>query len=151
MKRLFIEVSKTNDYNRWELESSLDACQDLSKNESSDFWWKVVDNARFEENLFQYISEADEIFMSTSIMPLVFGTDIGSPELWDAMLRLAIKNKITNKKVHIDRTLESIHWSNLNKKLLDKAFTKNYLYVASDDNEQWEQVDIDSLLREKFK
>lgn len=149
IRRLFIEVAPSNDYNKWELESSLDGCQDLSGIDGDNFWWKVVSEARFEPNLFQYIMEADEIYMSTAIMPLVYGTSIGSPELWNKMMKLAVEHNVTGKQIFNQRIYKDIEWGNLDKKLLDAAFKKNFLYVASDDSDKWEQVDIDKLLKQK--
>ncbi len=151
MKRLFIEVHKTNEHNKWELDDSVDTCQELSGIKGNDFFWKIIDNARFEPNLFEYIKEADEIYMSTAIIPLVHGTDIGSPELWNSMMQAAIKHNITGKKIFNQREYGHIQWDNLDKKLLDGAFKKNYLYVMDTECEKWEQVDVDTLLREKFK
>jgi hypothetical protein len=127
IKRLFIEIDSRNSHNDWKIESSLDGIQETSKNESKDFWWKIVDNARREENLFNFIKEADEIYMDTAIVPLVFGTSIGSPELWNNMMCLATEHKLSEKQIFIHRLYKDIQWSNLDKKLLKKAFKKNFL------------------------
>lgn len=149
IKRLFIEVAPANDYNKWELDSSLDGCQDLSGIDDENFWWKVVSEARFEPNLFQYILEADEIYMSTAIMPLVAYTSIGSPDLWNTMMKLSVEHNVTGKKIFNQRVYKDIEWGNLDKKLLDAAFKTNFLYVASDDYDKWAQVDIDKVLKIK--
>lgn len=148
MKRLFIEIDKINKHNEWELESSLDTAQELvDYNGKEPFFWKVVDNARWEPNLFEYIKEADEIHMSTSIVPLVTYTSIGSPALWNSMMQLAIEQKLKNKSVFIQRKFSDIEWGNLDQKLLNNAFKYNFLFTVNDDYLGWEQVDIDRLLR----
>lgn len=144
-KRLFIEIAPGNEYNKWELDSSMGHCQDLSGIDDKKFWWKVVTEARFEPNLFKYIQQADEIYMNTSIMPLVTGTSVGSPEMWDKMMKLAVEHNLKGKKVFIQRPEKDVEWGNLNKKLLKEAFTNNSLYTASDDYEKWNQVNINKL------
>lgn len=151
IKRIFIEVDQVNDRNRWELDSAVENCQYLSAFGGEDFFWKVIDDARCEENLFQYIVEANQIYMSTAIMPLVTYTQIGSPELWNDMMRAAIKHDLRGKEIYNERVFKNIIWENLDKKLVDKAFKYNYLYVMNDECNGWEQVDIDKLLREQFK
>lgn len=150
-KRLFIEVHQINEHTKDDLESDLDSCQYISNNNEKKFFWKVVDNARFEPKLFDYIQEAEEIYMSTSIVPLVSHTRIGSPEVWDKMMKLAVAENVTGKKVFISRCKEDIEWGNLDKKLLRKAFKKNQLYTAERNQEHgryWQQVDMKVLLKE---
>lgn len=145
--RIFIEVDRLNEYSKWEIDAGIDACAQLWDTETKGFFDNIIYDARFYENLFEEIQKADEIYMNTAIQPLIGGTHMGSPELWNGMMELAIEHQLTGKKVYNARTYKDIEWRNLDKKLLDQAFKKNFLYVAAEDYSKWEQVDIDKLLR----
>jgi hypothetical protein len=147
-KRLFIEVHQVNEHTKDKLESDMDSCKYISKSNEEKFFWKVVDNARFEPKLFDYIQESEEIYMSTSIVPLVSHTSIGSPEVWDKMMKLAVAQNVTGKKVFISRYYDDIEWCNLDKKTLRQSFKKNSLYVRDKEYRSWKQVDMKVLLKE---
>lgn len=155
-KRLFVEIDKTNEHNEWELSCHKNSCRricdrsmpDTEKQKDEKFWWKTVDNARFQPKLFEYIQKADEIYMSTSIMPLVGGTSIGSPETWHAMLQAAAKTGLSGKKVFISRPHDDIYWENLDHKLVSTVFKNNELYTISPDDRTWVKEDIKKLVKE---
>ena len=66
-------------------------------------------------------------------------------------MKAAIKYKLVGKKIMNQRKLSDIEWGNLDKNLFNKAFKKNFLWVSDDKYEKWEQVDVDDILRTKFK
>lgn len=98
---------------------------------------------------WEAIQKADEIYMSTALIPLVYG-DYGSPGLFNNMMHKAIESGLSGKKVLIFRQYHGIQWCNLRKELVDDAFKKNFLYVLAADEKGWEQVDIDNLLRTEY-
>lgn len=149
IKRLFIEVDIANQYNKWQIDSGIDACLDMSdfEGKQKDFFWKIICNARFEKKLFDYIKEADEVYMHTSIMPIIGGTDIGSPELWNGMMKKAIAIGLSGKKIYNANDYKNIYWSNVDMALLKKAFSKNELYCA--DGLKWKRINIPQLLKDK--
>lgn len=150
LKRLFIEVDIANKYNQWQIDSGIDACMNLSdfEGKTKDFFWKIICNARFEAKLFDYIKEADEIYMHTSIIPIVGGTELGSPELWNGMMKKAMSVGLVGKKIFNANDYKSIYWSNLDRQLLKNAFAKNELFVA--DGLKWKKINISQLLKDKY-
>ena len=149
MNRIFIEIDPDNEYNKSQLKSSMRGCLFLHDIDSDGerFFDRVICEARFEPNLFEYIRLADEIYMDSSLMPLVTYTRIGAPELWDTMMAKAAEAGLEKKSVYIKRELKDIDFENIDAELLDRVFRKNFLYVANYDTYRWEQVDIDSLLK----
>lgn len=149
IKRIFIEVDINNKFNSWEIESGIDGCMDLSNFEGKkeEFFWKIICDARFEKKLFDYIKEADEVYMHTSIIPIVGGTELGSPELWNGMMKKAIEAGLEGKKIFNANDYKNIYWSNVSKDLLKNAFSKNELFVA--DGLKWKKINIPTLLKDK--
>lgn len=104
----------------------------------------IIDASRKGEELLEAIKEADKIYIDSGLVYNPYGD--GSV-LFNQMMFKAIELGIEGKEIYFFRTLNSVNWYRLKKSLFDKVFKKNYLYVHDDDY-KWEQVDIDSLLRE---
>jgi hypothetical protein len=153
--RIFIEVDIMNDYNKDSIESGIDACLDLShadnKMKASQFFDQIICDARFHPNLFEAIKGADEVYMHTSIWPIVGGTNLGSPELWNGMMKMAVEQCIAGKKIFNAHPLKGIEWRNLNLKLFREAFKANRLFVAADDYSGWKKVSVPTIIKETKK
>lgn len=151
MKRIFIESDILKES---EVQSVLRSVDDsgmmlVSHRNAKKFFDKIIGRAMFDfDGTWKHVKEADEIYISSAIIP-IDGCYRGSPELFNGFMKLSIKENITGKKVYINRMRDSIHWRNLEKKLVNKCFKKNYLYALNGDHE-FEQVDIDKLLKENF-
>ena len=149
MKRIFIEIDRDNEYNRSMLDATLDGCLESTLGfetdvKVSEFFDRIICDARNEENLFQYIMKADEIYMSTSIVPLVFGTLVGSPHLWNTMMLKAVEHNLSGKKIFNLNSFKSIHWEYLDKTLFKKAFSNNQLFILDNDS-NWIEVKFDEI------
>jgi len=99
---------------------------------------------------WEAIKSADEIYMSTYISPRWAGSDFGAPMLFNIMMYKAIEENITGKSIYIFNEYRSIHWDNIKGDYVDKAFRKNFLYTLDKDRNNWEQVDIDKLIKEEY-
>lgn len=159
INRLFIEADSMETENNKDMAGTLahfaaavakvDVGQDAMK-----FFDVVIDDALDRgPEAWKAIMGADEIYMSTAIVPKIGsgGGGYGSPALFNNMMYKAAEAGLENKKVFIYREYGAVRWENLRKELVDRAFKKNFLYVQSADGMSWEQVDVDTLLREVFK
>ncbi len=109
----------------------------------------VIDDASNKtEEVLKAILACDEIYTKTSFSRGGDG-DKDSPDLFDELMEVVISKNITNKTLYILNEYDRIMWDELDSKLLDKAFKKNYIYTLNYDT-GFEQVDIDNLLRTKF-
>lgn len=109
----------------------------------------VIDDASNKTtDLLKAIQECDEIYTRTSFCRGGEGT-IDSADLFDKLMESVISKNITNKTLYILNEYDRIMWNELDHKLLDKAFKKNYIYTLNYET-GFEQVDIDELLRTKF-
>jgi hypothetical protein len=113
------------------------------------FFHEVKTDAMFGiAEVYEAVKNADEIYADTALLPN-FGTSEGAIVFDNMMYRVA-EDKVINKSLYIFRKYDAVDWGSLNGRLINKAFTKNYMYVISDDESSWEQVDIDKLIRDKF-
>lgn len=63
-------------------------------------------------------------------MPLVGGSYMGAPVIFNGMCERAVKENITGKSVIIFNTLENIEWYMIDVKIMKQAFkANNLLYV----------------------
>lgn len=148
MKRVFIENANRFDRSRMDTLSKLFG-QDYRKFD------KIVLNAALDtKRTLEAIKKADEIYIDSALVYNIVEGDAST--LFNGMMYHAINEKMENKKVFIFRTYDHICWDGLKADLVDKAFRKNYLYVMAENdddvthNSQWEQVDIDKLIKEKL-
>ncbi len=106
-----------------------------------DFAWHDL------EKTWEAVKNADEIYATSSLMPLSGGSYIGAPVIFNGMCERAIKENVTGKKVIIFNSLDRIDWSMIKKDLLKEAFKKNDLYMYNKER-KLEKVVISKI---KFK
>lgn len=99
-----------------------------------DFAWRDL------EKTWTAVKEADEIYASTSLLPLAGGY-VGAPMIFDGMCERAVREKVIGKSVYVLRRFDDICWERIDIVLMKKAFKKNELYVF-DDNRDLVKVDM---------
>lgn len=95
------------------------------------FFSKVFDHAWHHlDEVWEAIKNAEEIYATSSLMPLVGGSYMGAPVIFNGMCERAVKENITGKSVIIFNTLENIEWYMIDVKIMKQAFkANNLLYV----------------------
>jgi len=95
---------------------------------------KILDYAWHDlEATWDAVKNADEIYSTTSLMPLCGGYS-GAPVIFNGMCERAVKEKISGKKVFILNSLENIEWDSIDKKIMKKAFKNNDLYMYDEEH-----------------
>ncbi len=91
---------------------------------------KVLDFAWHDlERTWQAVKEADEIYATSSLLPLCGNSYMGAPVIFNGMCERAIKENITGKSVIILNQLANICWDYIDTSLMKKAFKKNSLFM----------------------
>ena len=94
----------------------------------------VLDFAWYDlEKTWNAVKIADEIYTTSSLMPLVGNSYMGAPVIFNGMCERAVKEKITGKKVIILNSLENIEWDMIDMDMMKKAFKGNDLYMYDDE------------------
>lgn len=109
-------------------------CVDRVFSDVLDYAWHDL------EKTWQSVKSADEIWATSSLMPISGGSYMGAPVIFNGMCERAIKENITGKSVIILNQLKNIYWSMIDIKLMKQAFKKNDLYMYDD---KYELVKID--------
>jgi hypothetical protein len=106
-----------------------------------DFAWHDLDGT------WAAVKKADEIYATSSLMPLIGGSYTGAPVIFNGMCERAFKENVTGKSVYILNQLKNIHWDMIDLPLMKKAFKKNDLYMY---NEDYEIIKVDvSKIKDK--
>lgn len=106
---------------------------------------QVLDRAWHDlDKTWKAVKDADEIYATSSLMPLFGGSYMGAPVIFNGMCERAVKENVTGKSVIIFNQLENIEWYMINKKLMKQAFESNDLYMYDDDYEL-AKVDISTI------
>lgn len=103
-----------------------------------DFAWHDLDKT------WEAVKKADEIYATSSLMPLVGNSYMGAPVIFNGMCEKAIKEGVSGKKVIIFNQLRSIHWDMIDVPLMKKAFTNNELIMYNEDYELT-PIDVKSI------
>ncbi len=145
MKRLFIEIAGEDNDKLTTISFDSSARHGLEMTDS--LFDTVIHNAnKNKKEILDAIKTHDEIYASTAFYPQGEET---SGDLFNNLMEYAIATNIEGKKVYLWREYNQISWTELDIKLLRNCFTKNNLYVKlNDDN--WEQVNIKKLIKNKF-
>lgn len=101
-------------------------CVDRVFNEVLDYAWHDL------EKTWEAVKKADEIYATSSLMPLSGGSYVGAPVIFNGMCERAVKENVTGKSVIIFNTLENIEWGMINMKIMNKAFKNNDLYMYNE-------------------
>ncbi len=91
------------------------------------------------------VKTADEIYATSSLMPLIGNSYTGAPVIFNGMCERAIKENVTGKSVYILNQLSNIYWEMIDFKLMKKAFKENDLFMYDDDHENIIKVDVSKL------
>lgn len=97
------------------------------------------------EKTWAAVKDADEIYATSSLIPLCGNSYMGAPVIFNGMCERAIKENITGKSVIIFNTLENINWYMINVKQMKEAFKNNSLYMYNED------YDIEKIYIDKIK
>lgn len=107
-----------------------------------DFAWHDL------EKTWKAVKSADEIYATSSLIPLSGGSYRGAPVIFNGMCERAIKENITGKSVIILNHLKNIEWDMIHIPVMKKAFNKNCLYMF-DDNHEFVEVDVSKIKNKK--
>lgn len=114
-------------------------CVERVFSEVLDFAWHDL------EQTWNAVKDADEIYATSSLMPLTGNSYTGAPVIFNGMCERAINENVVGKSVIILNQLKNIHWDMIDKKLMKKAFKKNDLYMYDDEYENLIKVDINKI------
>jgi len=107
---------------------------------------KVLDMAWHNlENTWQAVKDADEIYASSSLLPLCGNSNMGAPVIFNGMCERAVKEKITGKSVIILNQLGNICWDYIDMSIMKKAFKKNSLFMYDENHDELTRVDISKI------
>ncbi len=120
-------------------------CNDNQVEYVSRVFSEVLDGAWHDlEKTWESVKKADEVYAKSSLMPLVGGSYMGAPVIFNGMCDRAVKEKITGKSVFIMNTLDNIDWYMIKIPLMKKAFKKNALYMF-DENHNFVKIDVSKI------
>lgn len=78
---------------------------------------------------WQAVKDADEIYATSSLVPLTGGSYTGAPVIFNGMCERALKENITGKSVFILNELKNIDWYMIKIDVMKKVFKDNDLYM----------------------
>lgn len=140
-KKLFIDL---DDYD----ESRMQTLAYAFGNKSGKWDFDTIIEYAQGKQTWEAVKTHDEIYADTALINSYF--NMGSSNLFNLLMHKAIEENVYGKSIFLFSGLDELQWHTLNKKMVDKAFRKNFLYVEkrNDSWSTWEQVDIDNLLKE---
>jgi hypothetical protein len=150
IKRLFIETdilkkselgTAQNDVEMVLVKKGLPFHEDIF-DEVKDFAWQQADAA------WEAVKRADEIYGDSSLVPLCgYGTYTGAPVIMNVMMQKAIDEDIRGKSLIFLREFANIHWDQIDRKLLKKAFKYNKLFTYDWGADDFTPVNINELYK----
>lgn len=150
VKRLFIEIDpiKADELETWATSSVLMHGLPDDNALISTFFDTVIDCAyRRGAEVWDAVKTHDEIYASTALIPRgSYGGSTGAGALFNQLMDLSIKEKITGKKIFILRSYDEVMWDQLEPSLIKKALQKNDLFVQRD-YDTWEKINVAKLLK----
>lgn len=130
-RRIYIEsdILHENEF-RDAQRSVAQLCTDKSEKYIKRVFSEVLDYAWHDlEKTWQAVKNADEIYATSSLIPLSGGSYMGAPVIFNGMCERALKENIIGKDVYILNSIENIEWYMIDIPLMKKAFTKNRLFM----------------------
>lgn len=107
---------------------------------------KVLDRAWHDlEKTWNAVKWADEIYATSSLLPLSGGSYMGAPVIFNGMCERAIKEGITGKSVIILNHPKHISWYMIDIDIMKKAFKNNDLYMYNDNYDKLVKVDVSKI------
>jgi hypothetical protein len=111
-------------------------CVDRVFSQVLDYAWHDLDKT------WKAVKDADEVYATSSLMPLVGNSYMGAPVIFNGMCERAISEKVIGKSVFILNYLKHIDWDMIDIKIMKEAFKKNDLYMYDD---EWNLTKVDIL------
>lgn len=107
---------------------------------------QVLDHAWHHlEKTWEAVKRADEIYASSSLIPLIGNSYTGAPVIFNGMCERAIKEKVTGKSVYILNSLKNIDWDMIDLDVMKKAFKENTFYTYDNDYDKIIKVDVNKI------
>lgn len=107
---------------------------------------QVLDRAWHDlENTWEAVKNADEIYATSSFIPLCGDPNMGAPVIFNGMCKRAIAENITGKSVIILNQLKNISWTYIDISAMKKAFAENDLFMWDDDWNELIRIDISKI------
>lgn len=147
-RRIFIEsdILHADEFQsaKWHVANLLEARgEKFIKKEVFD---EVLDYAWHDlEKTWAAVKKADEIYATSSLMPLVSNAYMGAPVIFNGMCERAIKENVTGKFVFILNTLDNIDWDMIDLKIMRKAFKWNSLLMYNSDHSTMVNVNVSKI------
>ena len=110
-------------------------CVDRVFSDVLDYAWHDL------EKTWKAVKDADEVWATSSLMPLSGGSYMGAPVIFNGMCERAVKENITGKSVIILNHLKNINWYMIKIDVMKEAFKENSLFMY-DDNYALAKVDV---------
>lgn len=123
------------------IEDKKEKCVPRVFNQVLDMAWHDLDKT------WKAVKSADEIYTTSSLMPLTGNSYTGTPVIFNGMCERALKEGVVGKSVIILNNISNIYWDMINLEVMKKAFNKNDLYMYNSDYEIV-KIDIGGI---KFK
>ncbi len=99
-----------------------------------DHGWKNL------EKTWEAVKAADEIYASSSFMPIIGNSYTGAPVIINEMMKKAIEEGVKGKKLIVLNELKRIYWYYVDKKLLKKCFSKNNKFYTCEEDADFNTI-----------
>ena len=107
---------------------------------------QVLDRAWHDlERTWQAVKDADEIYSTSSFVPLCGNPSMGAPVIFNGMCKRAIAENITGKSVIVLNQLKNICWDYIDIPAMKQAFKQNSLFMYDDEYENLVKVEISKI------
>ncbi len=111
---------------------------------------QVLDRAWHDlENTWKAVKSADEIYSTSSFIPLCGNPSMGAPVIFNGMCKRAVKENISGKSVIVLNQLKNICWDHIDIPIMKEAFKKNSLFMYDDKYENLVKVEISKIKKIK--
>ena len=95
---------------------------------------QVLDKAWHDlENTWKAVKAADEIYATSSFIPMCGDPSMGAPVIFNGMCKRAIEEGVSGKSVIILNEFKNIYWYHIDIKAMKKAFKENSLFMQDED------------------
>lgn len=107
---------------------------------------QVIDRAwRDLERTWRAVKDADEIYATSSFVPLCGDPSMGAPVIFNGMCKRAIKENLTGKSIIVLNTLKNISWNWIDIQSMKQAFKENDLFMYDDRYDNLIKVDVSKI------
>lgn len=107
---------------------------------------QVLDYAWHDlEKTWEAVKKADEIYATSSLMPLTGSSYTGAPVIFNGMCERAINENVKGKSVFILNSLTNIYWDMIKMDVMKKAFKENDLYMYDENHDKLIKIDVSKI------